>query len=352
MELALYEPELGYYSAGLQKFGEAGDFITAPEISPLFSHCVARQCAQVLPLLDKPKILELGAGSGVMAVEILLELERLQQLPEQYLILEISTYLCQRQKETIQTLAPHLFEKVQWLDSLPEDPMQAVVIANEVLDAMPVEIFQATDDGLKQLFIEVSDKSVNGTYKEAEDHVTDAVSVIEHRLGKKIEAPYQSEFNPVLTAWLASIASCLEKGIFLLIDYGYPEAEYYHPQRHMGTLICHYQHRAHADPFWYPGLQDITAFVDFSAVAYAAVEAGLEVRGYTTQSAFLMANGLGDLHQSMVTDEISNQIELSQQIKTLTLPSEMGEKFKAIALVKNIDEALIGFSLQDFRSRL
>lgn len=352
MALALYEPESGYYAAGLQKFGEAGDFITAPEISPLFSRCVARQCAQVLPLLDNPVILEIGAGSGVMATDILLELESLNQLPDRYLILEISTYLRQKQKEVIESKAAHLFDRVEWLNALPDKPIQAVVLANEVLDAMPVESFQTTDDGVKQLFVEVVEDGVNAIYKDAESSVSDAVNTIEQRAEMKFELQYQSEFNPTLDAWIASVADCLEKGIVLLIDYGYPVSEYYHPQRHMGTLICHYQHRAHADPFWYPGLQDITAFVDFSAVAYAAVDAGLEVRGYTTQAAFLMASGIAQLHQEAVTDEVSSQINLSQQIKTLTLPSEMGERFKVMALGKNIDEPLQGFLIQDFRSRL
>jgi len=352
MALALYEPESGYYAAGLQKFGEAGDFITAPEISPLFSRCVARQCAQVLPLLDNPVILEIGAGSGVMATDILLELESLNQLPDRYLILEISTYLRQKQKEVIESKAAHLFDRVEWLNALPDKPIQAVVLANEVLDAMPVESFQTTDDGVKQLFVEVVEDGVNAIYKDAESSVSDAVNTIEQRAEMKFELQYQSEFSPTLDAWIASVADCLEKGIVLLIDYGYPVSEYYHPQRHMGTLICHYQHRAHADPFWYPGLQDITAFVDFSAVAYAAVDAGLEVRGYTTQAAFLMASGIAQLHQEAVTDEVSSQINLSQQIKTLTLPSEMGERFKVMALGKNIDEPLQGFLIQDFRSRL
>ena len=352
MELALYEPEFGYYSAGLQKFGESGDFITAPEISPMFSQCLARQCAQVFPLLESPMVLEVGAGSGVMAAEVLLELERLALLPEKYLIIEISTYLRQKQKETIQERAPHLLEKVQWLDGFPEEKIQAVVLANEVLDAMPVESFQTTENGLKQLYVEVVDDGISAIYKDAQSEICDAIAKIQQRAEITLESQYQSEFNPMIDGWIKSLSDCLDKGIILLIDYGYPVAEYYHPQREMGTLICHYQHRAHADPFWWPGLQDITAFVDFSAVAYAALDADLEVRGYTTQAAFLMSSGLADLHQAAVTDEIITQINLSQQIKTLTLPSEMGERFKVIALAKEVDEPLIGFLMQDFRSRL
>jgi len=352
MELALYQPDFGYYASGLQKFGAAGDFITAPEISPMFSHCIAHQCAEILPTLDDPAVIEVGAGSGVMAAEILLELERLEQCPQQYLIIEISTYLRQRQRETIRSKAPHLLEIVRWLDVLPENKLHAIVLANEVLDAMPVECFQTADDGLMQLYVEVDDNQAKGVYRAAGSDTVDAVETIERREGIKFEQQYQSEFNPVLDAWIASFSDILDKGVIFIIDYGYPASEYYHPQRQMGTLMCHYRHRAHPDPFWYPGLQDITAFVDFSAVAYAAVDSGMEVRGYTTQAAFLIASGLSELHQGAVTDDVTTQINLSQQIKTLTLPSEMGERFKVIALTKNVDDSLSGFSLQDFRSRL
>lgn len=352
MELALYEPELGYYAAGLQKFGAAGDFVTAPEISPMFSRCVARQCAQVLAHLDEKVIIEFGAGSGAMAAEILLELDKLELCPEKYLIIEISANLRQRQRETIEQRAPELLQKVHWLDALPEKKVHAVVLANEVLDAMPLECFQTTDDGLKQMYVEVRDGKASAIYRPADEHTIAAVSNIEQRAEAALEPNYQSEFNPVLEAWIASLADVLDKGLVLIIDYGYPVSEYYHPQRHMGTLMCHYQHRAHPDPFWYPGLQDITAFVDFSAVAYAAVDSAMEVRGYTTQAAFLIATGLEELHTAAVTDDIQNQINLSQQIKTLTMPSEMGERFKVIALTKNYDDALAGFALQDYRSRL
>lgn len=352
MELALYHPEQGYYAAGLQKFGVVGDFITAPEISPFFSQCLARQCAEILTGFDKPVILEVGAGSGIMAAEILLELARLGQLPDSYLIIEISNSLRQRQLETIREKAPELLARVKWLDALPEEKLQAVVLANEVLDAMPVECFQTTDEGLKQLHVAVNNDKVGAVYKAAEKEVISSVGIIEQRAEKQLDPNYQSEFNPVLEAWIASIADGLDQGVVLIIDYGYPASEYYMPQRTMGTLICHYQHRAHANPFWFPGLQDITAFVDFSAVAYAAVDADMEVRGYTTQAAFLMANGLDQLHAEAVSDDIKTQITLSQQIKTLTLPSEMGERFKVIALAKNYDEALSGFALSDYRSRL
>jgi SAM-dependent MidA family methyltransferase len=207
-----------------------------------------------------------------------------------------------------------------------------------------------------QLYVEVDDDSINAVYKVAESDITEAVDTIEEYSGNVLDVSYQSEFNPMVKAWIKSIAASLEKGVALLIDYGYSAAEYYHPQRHMGTLTCHYQHRSHANPFWYPGLQDITAFVDFSDVAYAADAVGMNVSGYTTQAAFLFASGLEQLHQEAMAnggeDDVTTQIALSQQIKTLTLPSEMGERFKVIALTKEIDESLVGFSLQDFRSKL
>lgn len=352
MHMALYQPGLGYYSGGLQKFGEAGDFITAPEVSPLFSRCVARQAAQVFNELAQADMLEFGAGSGVMAADILLELERLRALPGHYFIVELSSELRERQKQTIIDRAPHLAEKVQWLDALPEQPVQGVVVANEVLDAMPVECFRIADGAVEQLRVVARHGHLKAGYAQADEAMVEQVRTIEQRRGKAFDNGYCSEFNPAITAWLASLDAVVDKGLVLLIDYGYPVQEYYLDERDNGTLVCHYQHRAHADPLWYPGLQDITAFVDFSAVAYAAVDAGFEVSGYTSQAMFLLGCGLGELHQAVVSDDPKQQLLLAQQIKTLTLPSEMGERFKAMALSKNIDLPLMGFAMQDYRNRL
>ena len=352
MNMALYQPGLGYYSGGLQKFGEAGDFITAPEVSSLFSRCVARQAAQVFNALEQADMLEFGAGSGVMAADILLELERLQSLPGHYFIIELSTELRERQKQTIMDRAPHLKEKVQWLDALPRKAVQGVVVANEVLDAMPVECFRIADDAVEQLRVVVQDGHLKADYAKADEAMVEQVRTIEQRRGKAFDNGYCSEFNPAIKAWLASLYTVVDKGLVLLVDYGYPVQEYYLDERDRGTLVCHYQHRAHADPLWYPGLQDITAFVDFSAVEHAAVDAGFEVSGYTSQAMFLLGCGLGELHQSDVSDDPAQQLSLAQQIKTLTLPSEMGERFKAMALSKKIDLPLIGFAIQDYRNRL
>ncbi|UCB56272.1 MAG: SAM-dependent methyltransferase [Thiotrichales bacterium] len=352
MQIALYLPGLGYYSGGAQKFGMAGDFITAPEVSALFSRCVARQTAQIIAEMDRADILEFGAGSGVMAADILLELECLGELPANYFIVELSAELRVRQRQTIEAKAAHLLEKVHWLDGLPAQSIQGVVIANEVLDAMPVECFRINNGAVEQLCVFAEAGQMQARYRKAEKNVVDQVRLIEQRRQKPFENGYCSEFNPAIRAWLSSLESVLNKGVVLLIDYGYPVQEYYLDERDSGTLICHYQHRAHADPLWYPGLQDITAFVDFSSVAHAAVEAGFEVSGYTSQAMFLMGCGLAELHQALASDDPGRQILLAQQIKTLTLPSEMGERFKAMALSRRVDIPMIGFSMQDYRNRL
>ena len=352
MQMALYQPGLGYYSGGQQKFGAAGDFITAPEVSSLFSRCVARQAAQILRQIERADMLEFGAGSGVMAADLLLELERLRALPERYCIVELSAELRARQKQTVMEKAPHLLARVNWLDALPQRAFDGVVVANEVLDAMPVECFRINAGNVEQMRISATDDHLQAGYAAADAAMAEQVRLIEQRRGTTFHDGYCSELNPVVKAWLASLYTVLDSGVVLLIDYGYPLREYYLDERSKGTLVCHYQHRAHADPLWYPGLQDITAFVDFSTVAHAADEAGFDVSGYTSQAMFLMGCGLGEIHQDMATDDPREQIMLAQQIKTLTLPSEMGERFKVMALSKQVDLAMIGFNMQDYRNRL
>ena len=249
-------------------------------------------------------------------------------------------------------MARHLLERVSWLDSMPQQTLEGVVIANEVLDAMPVECFCVKPEGIEQLHIAERDGRLYADYVMADENMTEQVRAIEQRRQRSFDHGYCSEFNPAVKAWLAGIYSVLSRGVVLIIDYGYPQQEYYLDERISGTLVCHYQHRAHGDPLWYPGLQDITAFVDFSAVAHAADEAGFDVSGYTSQAMFLMGCGLPELHQSLVSDDPRQQLLLSQQVKTLTLPSEMGDKFKVMALTRNVDMHLIGFSMQDYRNRL
>ncbi len=331
MRMALYEPGLGYYVAGLRKIGKEGDFITAPEISPLFSQCLANQCAQVLAELGGGDILELGAGSGVMAAEMLLQLEALDCLPNRYRILDLSPELQDRQQQTLQAKVPHLLERVEWLDALPSAPIRGVIVGNEVLDAMPVELFT----------------SVNG------ERVGRQVEIQGDGFGlKPVEGSYTSEYNPALPGWMRSMAAVLEAGTLLLIDYGYEQKDYYHPERTEGTLICHYQHRAHSNPLIYPGLQDITASVDFTAVADAGLDAGFTLSGYNTQAMFLASSGLEALFVQALNANPADQYKLAQQVRTLSLPSEMGDRFKVIALSKGFTQPLIGFRLASRQQHL
>jgi SAM-dependent MidA family methyltransferase len=422
MEMALYAPNLGYYRSNLQKFGPKGDFVTAPELSPLFSHCLARQCQQILQGLnktiegardkssemdaqidkdknedtdkdktyrqgniqDKGDILEIGAGSGQMAVDLLLELKSLNSLPNHYYILELSANLQQRQYEKITSLIPEFAPQVHWVTEFPT-AFQGIILANEVLDAMPVNRFQFTTEGIKE--IKVTENKNNGTLAFENFSIEDqdiknleGLPFLEHWL-RFIEqkqsalsrlhpyptsrpnsyttsepnpsnptswpSPYTTEVNLYLKPWVLTLAENLKKGIILLIDYGFSRKEYYHPDRSMGTLMCHYRHYSHSDPFLYPGLQDITAHVDFTAVAEAAEEAKLEVLGFTHQAAFLLGCGLLDIVQNQYKKTEKERIEQNHAINILTSPSEMGELFKVMAIGKNFEEPLIGFEYSD-----
>lgn len=346
MQLALYAPGLGYYSAGSQKFGKAGDFVTAPEISPLFSQCIARQCEQVLSEIECADILELGAGSGVMALVILQELARRKQLPNNYYILELSADLRDRQKRLLETQAPELAARVVWLDRLPKDRFQGVILANEVIDAMPVHKFIYKDE-LQECYVAVEeDKFKWHLGKPSVSMLKQAIDDLEINFPN----PYESEINLLLKPWLSSLSDILAQGMILLIDYGFPRREYYHPDRNTGTLMCHYRHYAHTDPFLYPGIQDITAHVDFTAVASIAVENGLNVSGYTHQAGFLLACGIDSMMPNI--EDAESHYNAAQQVKQLTLPSEMGELFKVIALTQNYHEDLIGFSLMNQLEKL
>ncbi len=352
MALALYAPGLGYYSAGSRKFGEGGDFVTAPEISPLFSRCVARQCCQVLAGLGGGDILEVGAGSGVMAADVLAEMEVLGCLPEHYFILDVSADLRQRQRETLERRVPYLVERVRWLDRLPESGFTGVVLANELLDAMPVHLFRVENEGAQELYVAWEDDRF--TWRSgllSDPRLDERIAVIVDELGDWSPG-YTSEINLAAEDWVRSIAAMLERGLVLIIDYGFPRREYYHLERAGGTLMCHYRHRTHPDPLIHTGLQDITAHVDFTAVAEAAVEAGLAVAGYATQAHFLLGSGLMEMAAASNPDDTRQHLQLTQQVKKLTLPSEMGELFKVIALTRDIDMPLAGFSFQDQRGRL
>ncbi len=349
MELALYAPGLGYYSAGNQKFGEAGDFITAPEISPLFSRALATQISQILTSLPNGTLLEFGAGQGTMAADIMLELERIHRLPESYQILEISADLQQRQQQTIQEKVPHLVSHFKWIDRLPAEPFNGVIVANELLDAMPVNRFVVNDGKAAEIQVIWNGQTFDteaGSFQSAA-----AAAAINQLINDyQLADGYSSEINNHGTQWIKSMAANMNQGAMILIDYGFPQHEYYHPQRNSGTIMCHFRHRSHPNPLILPGIQDITAHVDFTAMATAAVESGLEVRGYTSQASFLLGCGITQL----IATEMSLQqaTTVNQAVLKLTSPSEMGELFKVLILGKGIRVPLIGTSIRDDRSRL
>jgi SAM-dependent MidA family methyltransferase len=343
MELVLYAPGLGYYSAGARKFGAAGDFVTAPELSPLFSRCLARQCAEVLTALKQGFILELGAGSGVMAVDLLAELQHLGLLPREYLILEVSADLKEQQRTLLAERMPELLSRVRWLDALPEN-FEGVILGNEVLDALPVERFRKVASGYAQYCVAEQGESFVWKELPASKGLSVALARLEQTLPAPLADGYTSEICAGLSPLLATLAATLTRGAVLFVDYGYERAAYYHADRSMGTLMCHYRQRAHADPFLYPGLQDITAQVDFTAVAEAATAGGLELAGYTTQAHFLLGLGIVEL--------AGGEMKAAQQVKLLTLPEEMGERFKAIGFTKGLEMELKGFGLRDLSRTL
>ena len=352
MDLALYAPGLGYYSAGAAKFGPAGDFVTAPEISPLFARCLARNCAPVIDSLSGPsEILELGAGSGAMAADLMLELDRLGALPARYLILEPSADLRQRQQQILAERVPGLAKRVHWLEHMP-DRLRGVIVANEVMDALPCERFQIGDSGIEYLGVTHRDGCLDWQPQPSDPALLAQQSLIEAALGEALAPGFRSEWHPSLPAWIASVASALDQGLLLLIDYGLPRRQLYHPQRSDGTLLCHYRHRVHADPFFLPGLQDITAWVDFTAVAEAAQDQGLTLDGFVTQAAFLLGSGLDSMLSGPVGDRPRESIEQARQVRWLTLPGEMGERFKVMGFSRGWDGQCPGLTGADLSGSL
>lgn len=349
MELALYAPGLGYYTAGANKFGESGDFITAPELSPLFGRTMARQIAEVMAG-SAPHILELGAGSGKLASDMLAELEKMGCLPESYRILEVSADLRERQQARLQQHLPHLVSRVSWLDALPE-AFSGAIVANEVLDALPVHLVRWQDSAINEVGVAWS----GGGFVRQERAIADQPLL---QAAEKIIVPdnYLSEICLAARGLINSLASRLTQGAMLFIDYGFGAREYYHPQRAAGTLMCHYRHRAHDDPFFLPGLQDITAHVNFTDIAECGIDAGLELQGYTSQAFFLINNGIADLLSDTSPENLREYQPLSAQLQKLTSPAEMGELFKVIALGRNLvlspaEGPLSGFARGDL-SRL
>jgi SAM-dependent MidA family methyltransferase len=338
MELALYEPRLGYYVAGPAVFGAGGDFVTAPELGSLFGLTLARQCAEVLEETGGD-VLEVGAGTGALAADLLGALERAGRLPNRYRILEPGAALRERQRQTLSARVPHLVSRVKWLDGLPGHPVRGVVVANELLDAMPVTVFETGSGQAWVLQVGCGGGRLRWCRRPA-DPVRDAAVCA---IASGLESGYRSEVNERASAWVTTVAALLEAGTLLVVDYGFPQREYYHPDRRTGTLMCHYRHRAHSDPFVWPGLQDITAHVDFSAIARTGREAGLTVSGFTQLASFLTGLGILDLVDS--SDGVAPAA--ARELKLLLLPSEMGELFKVLALSRGVDRALNGFATGD-----
>jgi SAM-dependent MidA family methyltransferase len=354
MELALYAPGLGYYVAGAEKLGAAGDFVTSPEVSPLFARALAVACTEVLDALDGGDVLELGAGTGALAAELLAALDAADRLPDRYLILEPSPELAARQRERLTAQLPGLVPRVDWVSTLPRG-MRGVILANEVVDAMPVHRFRIDADGrLLELFVEAV---ASGLREVADTPVSvglaDAVAALQAE-GHALAPGYCSEVNLRLRPWVAALAEALTQGLVLVIDYGYPRTEYYLRERDMGTLICHARHRAHADPYRDVGRQDITASVDFTALAEAGNSAGMTLAGYTTQANFLLGCGIDRLLGEAMSSapDPGAGMSLAAGAKQLLLPTRMGERFQVMALARDLSVELSGFSLRDLSHRL
>ncbi len=368
MELALYAPGLGYYSAGSVKIGLGGDFVTAPEVSDLFNRCVARQCAEILTTTGG-EILELGAGTGRMAATVLTALAAQGVLPERYAILEVSADLAARQRARLAQLPPQLRERVVWLEALPQSPLRGVMLANEVADALPCRRFTWRDGAVRELGVALGETtaSAGGATGGAPEDCGEEISFREQsapaeaalaRACEGLLASLQGELPPGYVSelclraepWIASLSECLGRGVLLLCDYGLPRRHYYHRERASGTLRCHFKQRAHADPYINVGVQDITAWVDFTRIAEAALAANLTVSGFATQAAFLLAAGL----EALVAEagDGGPRARLAGEARRLVLPEEMGEAFKFMALTRGYDAPLCGFALQDLRHLL
>jgi SAM-dependent MidA family methyltransferase len=350
MDLALYAPGLGYYSGPTPKLGASGDFVTAPEVSPLFARCLARQCRQVLMALGGGAILEAGPGSGAMAAGLLATLRDMACLPERYLLLEVSPDLRERQRWLLQARLPELMARIEWIDAPPPGGLRGLVLANELLDALPVHRVEHGAGGWLEWLVVWRD---GGVAWEAGPPASAELERALERMaaGRELPGGYRTELGLAQPVWVREMGRCLHAGALLVIDYGYPRHELYHPQRGRGTLVCHYRHRAHDDPLLWPGLQDITAHLDFTALAEAGADAGLDLAGFTTQAQFLLALGLTDDLARAAADPAA-YVALAAQVKRLTLPGEMGESFKVLALTRGLDLPLAGFALHDGRARL
>ena len=328
MHQALYAPGLGYYSAGSQKFGSEGDFITAPEISELFSFCIANYCIEYLSNFPNTDLLEFGPGTGKLAVDVFKRLLKLGFVPQHYYLIEPSATLKARQKEFIKQELPQYMQHFVWLDTLPKEKISAIVIANEVLDAMPVHLFHYDGKQMQEYFVkENNHQFVFELDKPSSELLTNQLNVIQENYLNQ-QTNYTSEINLMAEGFIRSLSDCIQQGLILLIDYGFLASEYYHPQRNKGTLMCHFKHRAHGDPLIYPGLQDITAHVNFSPLIETAEKQGFSIESFSNQASFLMNAGLIDL----LNENADDYFRHTQAIKLLTMPDQMGEIVKVLVL--------------------
>jgi SAM-dependent MidA family methyltransferase len=352
MERALYEPGLGYYSAGLHKLGVSGDFVTAPELGELFAGCLARQVSEFAGMFPRYEILEVGAGTGKLAADLLRSMPP-EHLPERYCILETSADLRRVQRERIAAELPRESGRICWLDGPPTNDWQGVLIANEVVDALPTERFMISARGVEQMTVSTKGDGFEWAFRPAPGELEAAVKAIEADLGRRFPVGYRSEIRLQLPAWLRSLTHGMQSGLALFIDYGYPRGEYYLPERSDGTVMCHYRHQAHDDVFFWPGLQDITAWVDFTSLAEAADDCGLDVLGYSSQAMFLLGCGLGRALSERSANSSDESLALAAEARQLTLPAMMGERFQVMGLGRNLAELQpAGFTLQDLRYRL
>lgn len=350
MQAALYEPGLGYYAGGSRKFGPGGDFVTAPELSPLFGGCLAHQCAQWFEHVPA-RVVEFGAGSGALAADLLAELALQGVVIEEYLIVEVSADLRDRQRATLAERVPQALDRVRWLDAWPQ-AIDGVVLANELLDAMPARVFRlregvvfercvrvaSVDDGVPRF--DWVDVAADARF---EARVRGLLAQPIDEAGEEWPDDYVGEVGEQALAWVGEASRRLRRGALLLVDYGFPRREFFHPQRNRGTLMCHYRHHAHVDPFMLPGLQDVTVHVDFTGVAEAAVDAGLELLGYTSQAHLLFGLGVLDQLARTPVDSGLRYTRQAHAVQVLVSEAEMGELFKAIAFGRGLPPDAIGF---------
>ena len=334
MQYALYEEDLGYYASKKEIIGVNGDFITAPEYGEIFSNSIAKQCAVIINEIEGATILEYGAGTGALAVGILKKLSDMGCMPEHYLIIEISANLINHQKRKLKEEIPELTSIVSWVSSVPEE-FSGIVIANEVADAFPFERFVRTDNQVLQVCIAKDEEKFEYDLIPADKKLCDYVLSLEKIIGRKLDHGYLSEVSFEAQDWVKEIACKIKSGVFFILDYGVSRNEYYAPNRNQGWTRCHFMHHAHNEPLIYPGIQDITTWVDFSILSEIATDNGMKINGFLNQSQFIINSGIEESFHNFDQLELKAQIELSRQIKLLTLPDQMGENFKCLGLSKN-----------------